>query len=165
MMQFSGHSKSFLMMSLALLVLAGCATPPVQPPKIDRISEEELQRIMLRPIASLSLEEIVTLSKQGLSNAEIIEKIKASNSYYPLTPKEILKLNQQGLSGEVLEYMHASHEAKVQNNVAEEINKREQQKLEADEKLKREQLSCRAYDRFYPGFGWGGGFGRPYGWW
>ena len=96
---------------------------------------------------------------------EIIEKIKASNSYYPLTPKEILKLNQQGLSGEVLEHMHASHEAKVQNNVAEEINKREQQKLEAVEKLKREQQSCRAYDRFYPGFGWGGGFGRPYGWW
>ena len=119
----------------------------------------------MRPIASLSLEEIVTLSKQGLSNTEIIEKIKASNSYYPLTPKEILKLNQQGLSGEVLEHMHASHEAKVQNNVAEEINKRERQKLEVVETLKREQQSCRGYDRFYPGFGWGGGFGRPYGWW
>ncbi len=183
MMQFNSHSKRFLMMSLCVLALAGCASQTVQqPPEIARISEEELQRIMVRPIATLSLEEIVTMSKQNVPAAEIIEKIKASDSYYPLTPKETLKLSQQGVSGEVLDYMHTSHEAKVRNNVAEEINKRERQKVEEVEKLKREQRLYRAYDpywgmgfghgfnrfgygRFGPGFGWGGGFGRPFGYW
>jgi len=77
MMQFNSHSKRFLMMSLCVLALAGCASQTVQqPPEIARISEEELQRIMVRPIATLSLEEIVTMSKQNVPAAEIIEKSK-----------------------------------------------------------------------------------------
>lgn len=182
-MQSTTHYKSFGLLILSLFVLAGCATQTVQqPPEIARISDEELQRIMVRPIATISLEEIVTLSKQGVPPAEIIEKIKASDSYYPLSPTEALKLSKQGVSSEVLDYMHSSHEAKVRNNVAEEINKREKQKVEEVEKLKREQRLMRSYDpywnygfgynrfgygRFGPGMGmgWGGGFGRPFGWW
>lgn len=175
------NSIGKLSLVLAILILNNCATQGVQPaPKIDRISEEELQRILPKPVAKLSLDEIVRLSKSGLSATQIIEKIKLSDSYYDLTPSQSLLLSKQGVPSEVLDYMHASQEARLRNSVADEINKREKQKREAQEALRREQRNGQFYYPywgfggfgpygFYPygygRFGWGGGFGRPYGWW
>lgn len=182
-MMRSKNTLTLMTIIVSIFLLAGCASQSMrQAPEIARISDEELQRIMMRPIATLSLEEIVTLSKQNMPATDIIEKIKMSESYYPLSPKETLKLSQQGVSSDVLEYMHSSHEAKVRNNVAEEINKRERQKVEEVEKLKSDQRLMMRYDpywgmgfghgfnrfgygRFGPGFGWGGGFGGPFGYW
>ena len=160
-------------------LLAGCATQnAANGPQIDRISEAELHRILPQPVAKISLEEIVTLSKSGQTPAQIIEKIKASDSYYALTPSQSLKLNKQGVNQEVLDYMYTSNEAKTRNNVADEINQREKQKHEALEQLKRQQSQRLMYDpwggfgpygygRFGYGsrFGWGGYYGRPFGWW
>ncbi|MDP3088340.1 MAG: hypothetical protein Q8M99_09190 [Methylotenera sp.] len=179
-MLFKQYCQKMILLLLCISVLAGCATQSVQkPPHIERISEEELQRIMVKPVTAISLEEIVVLSNQGVAPAAIIEKIKASNSYYPLSPTQTLELSKQGVSSEVLDYMYSSHDAKVRNNVAEEINKRERQKVEEVERIRREQRLMRAYDPFWmgprfgrfgygpfgPGFGWGGGFGHPLGWW
>ena len=170
-----------LSLVLAILLLTNCATQGTpQTPKVERISEEELQRILPKTQAKLSLDAIVQLSKDGLSATQIIEKIKLSDSYYDLSPSQSLLLSKQGVPTEVLDYMHTSQEARLRNNVADEINKREKQKREVQEALKREQRNQQYYPPYwgyggfgpygfyrygYGRFGWGAGFGRPFGWW
>ncbi|MDP3677643.1 MAG: hypothetical protein Q8R23_00965, partial [Methylotenera sp.] len=149
-----------------LLVLAGCATSSQQqnmkPPQIDRISEAELARVMPTPVATLSLDDVVRLSKAGNNADQIIEKIKTSNSLYDLTPSQSIALSQQGVDHKVLDYMHTSRELALRNSVADEINKREKEKRDELEKLKRQQLQqqrfydpfCRSFYGFYP-YGYG----------
>lgn len=141
-----------LMMSVAIF-MAGCATNQSErtsnTPPIDRISEAELSRIMLKPSAALSLDEIVKMSKEGVPPEQIIEKIKTSDSYYDLTPSQTVQLNKQGVNTKVLDYIYESREAALKNNIAEEINKRERAKKNAERQLERERS-------YYPYYGWGG---------
>lgn len=173
-----------------LLVLAGCATSSQQQnmksPQINRISEAELARIIPVPVTALSLDEVVKLSQAGNSADQIIEKIKTSNSLYDLTPSQTITLSQQGVDPKVLDYMHTSRELALRNSIADEINKREKEKRDALEKLKRQQLLqqqrfydpfCRSYYGFHPygygaygsrfgsRFGLGTGYARPWGCW
>lgn len=132
-----------------LLTLAGCATNQTKTePPIDRISDAELSRIMLKPTATLSLDDIVKLSKDKVPADEIIEKIKTSQSYYDLSPSQALALHQQGVSNKVLDYIHESREKALRNNIADEINKREKAKQKAERQLERERF-------FYPSYGFG----------
>jgi len=164
----------------ALLLLSGCATNgQTVSPVIERISEEELSRIMPQPLATLSLDDLVRLSKEGMTAAQIIEQIKSSNSMYDLTPSQSVLLSKQGVDSQILDYIHTSRELAVRNSIADEINRREKIKREELERLKRQQL--RAYDPFcrnvpygmYPygafssrfGTGFGIGYGRPWGCW
>ncbi len=183
---------NFLLMSL-LLLMAGCATSNYQkndkPPQIDRISEAELARILPQPIAVLSLDDLVALTKQGASADQIIEKIKTSNSFYDLTPSQSIALSQQGVDSKVLDYIHTSRELALRNSIADEINKREKEKQAEIEKLKRRQANqqlqqqrlydpfCSGYYRLHPygygaygsrfgsRFGVGAGYVRPWGCW
>jgi hypothetical protein len=130
--------------------------------KIDRISEEELRRIMPKPIAVLSLEDLILLTKEHLTADEIIEKIRDSNSLYDLTPSQIVDLNKQGIDSKVLDYIHSSRELALRNNVANEINQREKIKRAEVDKLKRQQWLFQQ-QRFYdPACGYGY-FGHSYG--
>jgi len=142
---------------------------------IERISEEELSRIMPQPLATLSLDDLVRLSKEGMTAAQIIEQIKSSNSMYDLTPSQSVLLSKQGVDSQILDYIHTSRELAVRNSIADEINKREKIKRVELESLKRQQL--RAYDPFcrngpygvYPygqyGSHFGIGYARPWGCW
>lgn len=176
---------------LTSLVMSACATNGQQPygqsPQIDRISEEELARIMPEPVAVLSLEDLVELSKEGATADQIIDKIRETNSLYDLTPSQSVELDRQGLDSKVLDYIHASHEQVLRNKVADELNRREKNRRAELENLKKQQLQqqqllydpfCRygAYgispygygafgSRFGPRFGLGAGFGRPLGCW
>lgn len=178
----------FLLVSL-LLMLAGCAASlprhEIGSPQIDRISEAELSRIMPKPVAKLTLDDVVRLSKEGNSASQIIEKIKTSDSLYDLTPSQSIALSLQGVDEKVLDFMHTSHELAVRNNVADEINRREKEKQQALEKLKRQQSQQRyIYDpfcygyfglhrygygtygpHFRPHFGIGAGYTRPWRCW
>lgn len=148
---------SFVMVLVVASVMVGCAsnqTKTSETPPIDRISDAELSRIMLKPNASLSLDEIVSMSKAGSSPDQIIEKIKASNSYYDLTPSQSVQLSKQGVDNKVLDYIYDSRERALRNNVAEEINKRERAKKNAERQLERDR------DFYYP-YGYGA---YPY-WW
>jgi hypothetical protein len=144
---------------LLISQLSGCASTPVAPPKIARISAEELEQIMPKPVPNITLEELVTLSKTGTSADALIDKIKASNSRYDLTPSQAIELAQQGVDARVLDYIHQMREIAVRDNFADEINKREKQKIEEQERIKREARlqSYRYYDPF-----WGSGWGSPY---
>ena len=119
----------------AVLFLSACATTTQQEPQIKRISPEELEQIMPKAVPNVTLDEIVTLSKQGNSPEQIINRIKASNSRYDLTPSEIVQLTEQGVDPQVLDYMHQTHENALRESMADEINKREKQRQQELERL------------------------------
>ncbi|MEY3883391.1 MAG: hypothetical protein RIS87_1405 [Pseudomonadota bacterium] len=174
-----------LCISFVTLVMSACVSNGYddnrQAPPIDRISEEELARIMPKPLALLSLEDLVQLSKEGATVEQIIDKIKATSSFYELTPSQSLALSKQGIDSKVLDYIYTSREQMLRNNVADEINKREKIKRAELDKLRSQQLQQQQlYDPFcrygpygYGGFGLrygsrfgiGSGFGRPFGCW
>lgn len=140
---------------LALVALvSGCATTGYQEPQITRISAEELAQLMPPPVATISLDEIVAMSKQGVPADDIIAKIKESNSQYELSPSRMVALTTQGVDPKVLDYIHESREQFVRDSMAEEINKRELENHEEKQRLKREyQLR---YNSFYhPFYGYG----------
>lgn len=148
----------------AIALLSACATAPQQA-QIQRISPEELERIMPRPVPNLPLDEVVRLSKAGTSPELIIEKIKATNSRYDLTPSQSVALSQQGVSARVLDYIHASHEAAVRDNFADEINRREQNQRREQDRLRREYEYRYQpyYDPFWNfGYGYGPYWGSPF---
>lgn len=149
---------TFMAMVLMVgVVMSGCAgnqTKTSETAPIDRISDAELSRIMIKSSATLTLDEIVSMSKAGTSADQIIEKIKTSNSYYDLTPSQSVQLSKQGVDSKVLDYIYESRELALRNNVAEEINKRERAKKNAERQLERDR------DFYYP-YGYGA---YPY-WW
>ncbi len=152
--------KPILFLALSLLLLAGCASTGTQQSKVARITPEELAKLIPPPVATLSLDEIVADSKAGKSVDDIIAKIKSSNSRYELSSTQILDLNKQGVDAKVLDYIQQSNELAKQNAIAEEMNKREQEKAAAKKQLQRERAHNNS--RFYDPF-WGPGFGGYYG--
>ena len=64
----------------ALVLVASCASTPPQVPQIQRISPEELERIMPKPVPNLTLDGIVELSQAKVSADEIIQKIRRSTA-------------------------------------------------------------------------------------
>ena len=179
-------SRNLLGLMVTCLLISGCASTGAQQAKIERITPEDLAKILPQPVATVSLDEIVKDSKQNKTPDEIVTKIKASNSRYELTPAQTLDLSKHGVDTKVLDYIHASNELAKQNAIADEINKRAKERAVAEKILKRERDAAqnRYYDPFwgprfggfyghpYYGygrgfgsrFGWGGGFGYPYGW-
>lgn len=159
-----------LLGSLIVLV-SGCATTQYQEPQIQRISAEELAQLMPPPVATLSLEEVVTMSKAGTSPDEIIARIKETGSQYELTPSQAVDLAGQGVNAKVLDYMHSSREQVLRDSMAEEINKRELENRKVQDRLKREyELRYQPY--YHPYFGysyspWGRYryYGPGYYWW
>jgi ferredoxin-fold anticodon binding domain-containing protein len=161
----ANHNRiSIFVISLALVACAGNAQYlDVNAQKIDRISEEELARIMPKPIAILTLDDLVRLTKEGVNAEQIIEKISMSNSFYDLTPSQVVDLNQQGVDAKVLDYIHHSHELAQRNNVAEEINQREKIKRAELDKLKKQQWLERQQYMYGPACGYGYYGLQPYG--
>lgn len=146
--------------------LAGCASQPPQPVQVDRISPEQLAALVPPAQAKLSLDEIAAMSKQGKSDTEIIEAIKQSDSRYSLTPSDMLAWHQKGISKGVLDYMQQANALAEQNAIADEINKREKARAEAELRLKRERdiARMRSMDPWFygPGFYGGPWVYRPY---
>lgn len=136
----------------AILVLSGCASTGTQQTKVDRITPEELAKTLPQPVATVTLDEIVAYSKQGKTADEIIAKIKVSNSRYELMPTQTLDLNKQGVDTKVLDFMHQSNELAKQNAIADEMNKREQEKRVAQKQLQRERALAQSYyDDYFDG--------------
>jgi len=180
--------RAYLALVITLLVASGCATTgdSANAPAIDRVSAEELEKIMPQAHPVLSLDEIVVLSKQGVAPEQIIQKIKDSDSAYDLTPSQSVELSKRGVDGKVLDYIHTSRELALRNKLAEEINKREQAKRAEVDKLKQQMLNNQRYydpfcryprfgmtpfafgaygSRYRPGFGMGAGYLSPWGCW
>ena len=147
---------SILMLSFALIACASNSErSDVRSQKIDRISEDELAKIISKPVAVLSLADLARLTKDGQTPEEIIEKIRISNSSYDLTPSQVVDLNKQGVDNKVLDYIHTSRELALRNNVANEMNQREKNKRAELNKLKRQQWLQRQQRMYDPACGYG----------
>lgn len=148
-----------------VLLLVGCASSPQQDaaPRIERISAEELERIMPKPVSGVSLEEIVRLSREGATPAAIIEKIKASGSTYALMPSQMIDLSRQGVDSVVLDYLYTSREQAVREGYADEINQRERECVAEKERLQRELMQWRTFpcDPYWWGYPPWGPYWRP----
>ena len=154
--------KTLIAVSLTLMLLAGCASTGSQQSKLERITPEELAKILPPPVATVALSDIVADSKAGKTTDEIIAKIKTSNSRYELTPSQTLDLAKQGVDTKVLDYIHQSNELAKQNAIADELNKREKQRRAVEDTLRRERnISQQYYDPFW-GPHYGSFYGRPY---
>lgn len=158
------NTNILLTILVSLFLLSGCATTEeMQRAQVKRITPEELEQLVPAPIATYTLEMLVTDSKQGKTPDEIIQKIKESESRYDLSTVQVLDLNQQGVDVKVLDYIQQSNELAKQNYIAEEINKAEKEKADALRRLQHERMfrSYNYYDPFwYSRFG--PFFGRPY---
>ncbi len=144
--------KVYLILLLAAAMsLTGCASTGGQQGQVERITPDELAKLMPPPVATYTLTEVAQDSKAGKTPDEIIAKIKTSNSSYVLTPTQVLDLHKQGVDVKVLDYIQESYEKAKQNAIAEEINKREQEKRAAMKQLQRERALM--YNRYYDLYG------------
>lgn len=152
--------KYVIILLMSFLVLSGCASTATKQGKVDRITPEELAKLIPPPVATVSLDEIVATSRAGKTSDDIIAQIKASNSRYELSPAQVVDLNKQGVDTKVLDYIQQSNELAKQNIMADEIYKREKDKRVAQDQLRRERNFNR--NQFNDPF-WGGGFGNGFG--
>ena len=152
--------KIICLVFISALLLSGCASTGTQQGRVERITPEELAKLIPPPVATVSLDEIVADSKAGKSADDIIAKIKNSNSRYELSSTQVLDLNKQGVDAKVLDYIQQSNELAKQNAIADEMNKRDQEKNAAKKQLQRERAlnNSRYYDPY-----WGSSFGGYYG--
>ena len=141
--------KVLITAGLTLILLAGCASTGSQQSKLERITPEQLAKLLPPPVATVALSEIVADSKAGKTSDEIIAKIKTSNSRYELTTAQTLDLSKQGVDVKVLDYMRQSNELAKQNAIADEMNKREQEKRSAQKQLQRERALAQSYYNDY----------------
>jgi len=61
----------------------------------------------MRPV--ISIEEIISMAREGATPNAIIERAEASHSVYRLPVSEMVKLKQQGVPDEVLDYMERTY--------------------------------------------------------
>ena len=95
-------------------------------------------------VKPVTLPDIVQMSKDKVSSKNIINEIKKSHTAYTLKASEYTKLQQQGVSDSVVNYMLKTHLNLIRHNY---------------------QMQNSYY--WYPGYSgyWYGGFGWPYRHW
>lgn len=132
-----------LLFAAPVLILQACANAPVEPPKIERISAEQLEARLPQPAAALPLEQIELLARQGVSAEDLIARITASGSRYRLSAAQIVELAQQGVPLAVLDHMVVAERRQIFDDLAADANKRERacrEKLEQEIRICRNQL-------------------------
>lgn len=122
------------------LLLGGCGDLPVEPPRLDRISAEQLETRLPPPVATVSLDHIVTLAREGIAADEIIARIKASGSRYRLSAKQVVDLTLNNVPVAVLDYMIDSERRQIFDSMAADANARE---VACQDRLAREAEFCR----------------------
>jgi len=123
-----------------VLILLGCADTPVAPPRIERISAEQLEASLPAPVAALPLEQVVAQARQGVAAEELIASITASGSRYRLSAAQIVDLAQQGVPLAVLDHLVAAERRQIFDDMAADANKRE---AACREKIEQEARFCR----------------------
>jgi hypothetical protein len=124
-----------------VLILQGCAGAPAEPPKIERISADQLEASLPQPIAAMPLEQLVALSREGIPAAELIGRIKTSGSRYRLSASQIVELEKQGVPLAVLDHLVAAERSFIFDGMAVDANKRE---AACREQIAQEAFACRS---------------------
>jgi hypothetical protein len=146
--QTAMNSLRYLSLILAL-ILQGCADAPVAPPRIERISAEQLEARLPQPVAALSLDQLVAAARQGIAAEEIISRITASGSRYRLSASELFDLARQGVPLAVLDSLVAAERRHIFDDMAADANAREKACLD---RVVREVELCRSQAMLEMGF-------------
>jgi hypothetical protein len=97
---------------------------------------------------AVKVQDIIQMSKDGVSSKDIIHKIKSSHTGYTLKADQLAKLQKLGVSDSVINYMEQTHLNTV-----------------------RRDAQIEGSYNWWPGWGWGGYYygypyyGWPYGYW
>lgn len=162
---------------LALTLLLGaCASRAPQQGAVERLSPAELARLAPPTNPRISLEDIVTLSREGFAPEAIVKRLAETGTVHALTPAQIVDLSRRGVDQRVIDHLVAAYENARQAALANELADREsrgaaQLARERAERLALEQWSWRYGYGWAPGFSfgwrrgyWGGPPYRPWGW-
>jgi hypothetical protein len=133
------NARRYLWLALIPL-LQGCAGTPAEPPKIERISAAELEARLPQPMATLPLEQVLALARQGLGAEELIGRIKDSGSRYRLSATQIVDLAGQGVPPAVLDHMVEAERRHIFDDMAADANQRDQA---CRERVEQEVRACR----------------------
>jgi len=68
------------------------------------------------PPALVKVPDIIKMSKDGLTSKDIIQKIKDSHTAYSLPADQLAKLQKQGVSDSVINYMEQTHFRALMHN-------------------------------------------------
>jgi hypothetical protein len=94
----------------ALALLAGCANTvsqrdPAGHPRLERLSAAEAEQVQASTRPKLLAEDLVRLSKEGLSPEELIDRYQQSGSRLRLSSAQLTDLRQRGVDARVLDYI------------------------------------------------------------
>ena len=135
--------RCILRFSVLAVLLQGCAGAPNEPPKIERISAEQLEARLPPPMAALPLDQVVVLARQGVGGEELIARITASASRYRLSAGQIVELAQQGVPLAVLDHMVAAERRHIFDDMASDANSRDRacrERIEQELRICRQQM-------------------------
>lgn len=124
----------------ALLLLAGCAEVPPQNHKIERLSAAEIEQRLPQPPSTVSLADIVAMSRAGNSFAEIIQRVDAAHARFRLSATQIIDLQRQGVALAVLDHLIAGERHAVFEDLAADIARRDQA---CRQQLAQQERQCR----------------------
>lgn len=134
------HPRRFLPFAIPAALLVACAGAPVEPPRIARISGEQLEASLPQPSAALPLEQVVGLSRLGVAADELIARITASASRYRLSAGQIVELANQGVPLAVLDHMVGAERQRIFDDMAADANNRDRA---CRERIDQELRMCR----------------------
>ncbi len=102
-----GHQSHHGGEGAAIGAAAGALTGAVIGSQINKPEQATTQPAQASSAASgqLYIQQVVDMSKQGVSDSVIIDRIHATNSRFILTPKDIDYLKQQGVNQKVIDAM------------------------------------------------------------
>ncbi len=125
-----------------LILLSACASAPSsQPPRVERMTAEQLAATLPQPSAAVSLDDIVAMSHQGQTPKQIIDRIRETHSRYRLSAEQIIDLHGKGVAPAVLDHMVDAERQGIFDDMAGEIAKRDQS---CRDTIERQVGLCRA---------------------
>ena len=96
-----GRLKLFGVAMAGWLILASCASYSMYRPVIPQ---------------PVTVQQIVTMSKQGVPPDEIISRLRASRTVYRLRASQLAQLRDQGVADKVIDYMQHTYLAAVRRS-------------------------------------------------
>ncbi|MBU2102019.1 MAG: YMGG-like glycine zipper-containing protein [Candidatus Omnitrophota bacterium] len=89
----------------AIGAAAGALTGAFVGSQIDKPQSEQSQGASAANPNQMSVQQVIDLSKQGVHEDVIVDRIRLSNSKFALSPTDVTSLEQQGVSQKVIAVM------------------------------------------------------------
>jgi hypothetical protein len=154
-------------MAALVAALSGCASPTstaTPASALERMTPEQLAA--LKPVANpvLPLADVIALSKAGTTPADIIARLRDTQTLHVLSAQQIVDLGRQGVDQAVIDYMVDAQEKARQSRLLTELADRDAEQARKLDKARQRAPNPGYYG--YGGMGYGGfGYGYPrYGW-